>query len=90
MSEDLERRVSTRVAAGFLGCSRRHVHGLIRAGLLEGWDVSLAGSIRPRWVVTVSSLRSFLEARHKKKRTEGTEHTETVRAAGPRATPEGE
>jgi excisionase family DNA binding protein len=66
----LEVRISTREAAKFLGVTRRHVEKLIHAGELPTWDVRQRGAGRARFVVTLASVRVFLEERRRITRTE--------------------
>lgn len=68
--EPLERRIGTREAAKFLGVTRRHVEKLIRTGELPAWDVRQRGARRARFVVTLASVRVFLEERRRITRTE--------------------
>jgi excisionase family DNA binding protein len=68
--DSLETRCSTRIAAKYLGVTRRHVEKLISVGALLAWDVRLPGAKRARWSVTVSSVRLLLLERMKNTRTE--------------------
>lgn len=64
MSEpDLETRISTAIAARFLGTTRRHVERLIAAKALDAWDVRLPGAKRARFAVLKSAVRALLDAR---------------------------
>src|SRR5262249_55409303 len=59
----LEPRISSKLAALYLGCSRRHLQYLIANGALQAWAIRSLGAPRPRWSVTVSSVRSQLRER---------------------------
>ena len=84
MSDDgeLERSISTRQAAVYLGCSVRHVERLISSGVLRAWDVSLPTSKRQHWVVMRESIRELLEGRVSR-----TPVVPVVSVAGPRDKP---
>ncbi|HTO48148.1 MAG TPA: excisionase family DNA-binding protein [Burkholderiales bacterium] len=62
----LETRVSTAIAARYLGVTRRHVEALIRSGALPAWDVRRPGARRARFVVSAASIRVLLLERHHK------------------------
>ena len=55
-----------------LGCSPKHVRGMIRAGSLPAIDISLPDSQRPCWRVPEHEVRRFLEMRLRKTATGGT------------------
>ena len=55
-----------------LGCSTKHVRGMIRAGSLPAIDISLPDSHRPCWRVPEHEVRRFLDMRLRKTATGGT------------------
>ena len=56
-----QRRVSTAIAAKYLGCSVRQVVALIHEGELPGTiDVSSKGSKRAAWAIPVRELRALI------------------------------
>jgi hypothetical protein len=58
-------RCSTAVAAKYIGCTARHVEKLIRAGVLESWDVRAPGAQRARHSVVVASVKALLAERYR-------------------------
>lgn len=59
----LQRRVSTKLAAKYLGVSVRQVQQFIHAGLLDAADMRAEGAKRASFSVTVASVRRLLVAR---------------------------
>lgn len=58
-------RCSTATAAKYLGCTARHVEKLIRAGVLESWDVRAPGSKRARHAVAVDAVKRLIAERYR-------------------------
>jgi hypothetical protein len=70
----MQRRVSTKVASLYLGCSVRHVEDLVHEGELDAIDFRSPGAERAAYGVTVASLRRYLairEVRAEKKEANG-------------------
>lgn len=75
---DLERRIPVARVAEFLAVTPRRVQQMIQAGELDAVNVGAEGASRTRWAVSLRSVRSFVDARAEKQRTERNRDRESL------------